>query len=225
MEPSDQKDKPVLDSVVELEEDALKEYLDDQTAVVLDTREKTVFEKGFIVGSVFLAFPSPNFDKFGVQILKNFKSIIIVDDKTKFPAITEDLIKKELGSKIKGYFHYDSERLAGLKLPVKAVGSTDVKELAEILKKDRGSVVLDVRNPNELETEGRVKDVLNIPLGELVERVSEVPKEKNVFMHCARGVRVITAHSILTRAKYDNISSLICTFEQIKDSGVEIIKN
>jgi rhodanese-related sulfurtransferase len=62
----------------------------------------------------------------------------------------------------------------------------DVHELAA--QREAGAAVLDVRNPVEYD-EAHVPEVILIPLGELVERVDEVPTGGTLPVICRTGAR------------------------------------
>jgi rhodanese-related sulfurtransferase len=49
---------------------------------------------------------------------------------------------------------------------------------------------------------------VGIPLNHLVERISEIPKERAVLVHCAGGYRSSIAASILQRAGFGDVSEL-----------------
>src|SRR5262245_44950270 len=66
------------------------------------------------------------------------------------------------------------------------VPEIDVAELAA--RQAEGTPLIDVRRPDEFD-EARVPGARLIPLGELVERIEEVPTEGTVFVICATGVR------------------------------------
>ncbi len=59
-------------------------------------------------------------------------------------------------------------------------------------RREGGEPVLDVRNPDEYE-EAHVPGVILIPLGELVERVDEVPAEGRLLVICRSGARSLQA--------------------------------
>ena len=54
------------------------------------------------------------------------------------------------------------------------------EELASTLA-DANVLLLDVRNPDELEEYGTVEGYLNIPIDELADRLSEVPRDKPIL--------------------------------------------
>jgi rhodanese-related sulfurtransferase len=58
-------------------------------------------------------------------------------------------------------------------------------------------VVLDVREPNELDESGTVKGAIHIPLGQLESRLSELPKDKVILTACRRGGRASRAYAML----------------------------
>ncbi|MEH6532467.1 MAG: FAD-dependent oxidoreductase [Photobacterium frigidiphilum] len=50
-------------------------------------------------------------------------------------------------------------------------------------------VLLDVRNPGELENGGYIEGALNIPVDELRQRMHELPKDKEIVIYCQVGLR------------------------------------
>jgi rhodanese-related sulfurtransferase len=66
------------------------------------------------------------------------------------------------------------------------IPEVDVVELSE--RRDEGAVVIDVREPDEW-LEQRVPGAVLIPLGEVPERVGEVPTDGTVYVICGSGPR------------------------------------
>jgi rhodanese-related sulfurtransferase len=66
------------------------------------------------------------------------------------------------------------------------VPEIEVAELAT--RKGEGIALIDVRRPDEFEV-ARVPGARLIPLGDLVERIDEVPTEGTVYVICATGAR------------------------------------
>ncbi len=78
--------------------------------------------------------------------------------------------------------------------------SISVSELKQRVGKDSTLIVLDVRMPEELESElGKIKGVLNIPLQVLTNKVSELEKfrKKEIAVICRSGSRSRTATKFL----------------------------
>ncbi len=57
-------------------------------------------------------------------------------------------------------------------------------------------LVLDIRNPREWATK-HIDGSVNIPLNHLQERISEIPRDRRIAVHCAGGYRSSIAASIL----------------------------
>lgn len=71
-------------------------------------------------------------------------------------------------------------------MEIEGIPQIDVDELDGRLAS--GASLLDVRNPNEFE-EARIDGAVLIPLGELAERVAEVPAGDPVLVICRSGAR------------------------------------
>ncbi|MCC6393746.1 MAG: rhodanese-like domain-containing protein [Bryobacterales bacterium] len=90
--------------------------------------------------------------------------------------------------------------LAGTALAQEKTKQITSEELEALLKQH--VFLLDVREPRELVEVGAVKGYMNIPLGQLESRLSEVPKDKTIVTICARGVRAGKAGDILVKHGY-----------------------
>lgn len=75
------------------------------------------------------------------------------------------------------------------------VSATEFTQLASG-KNPANTVVIDVRTPSEV-AKGKIKNALNIPQEELAQRLAEIPKDKDVVMHCVGGIRAEMAHNLL----------------------------
>lgn len=69
-------------------------------------------------------------------------------------------------------------------------------ELAQRLGSSDEPFLLDVREPDEV-TEWSIREGYNIPLGELAQRVNEIPKDREIVTLCAAGARATTAAEFL----------------------------
>ncbi|WP_423807719.1 FAD-dependent oxidoreductase [Photobacterium damselae] len=63
-------------------------------------------------------------------------------------------------------------------------------------------ILLDVRNPGELKNMGFIKGAINIPLDQLRHRMNELPKEKEIIIYCAVGLRGNVAYRQLVNNGY-----------------------
>jgi rhodanese-related sulfurtransferase len=66
---------------------------------------------------------------------------------------------------------------------------------------ENGGLLIDVREPIERDT-GFIKGSINIPLGEIRNRLPEIPKDQTVFVSCQVGLRGYLASRILKENGY-----------------------
>lgn len=67
------------------------------------------------------------------------------------------------------------------------------------------AVILDVREPHEI-AQARIEGTIDIPLGELVERVAEVPTDTTVYVLCHVGGRSAQATQYLESIGVDAVN-------------------
>ena len=87
-----------------------------------------------------------------------------------------------------------------------------VEQLREMMRSDSSLVLLDVRNPHELEDKslGHIDGVLNIPLPELENRLGELDefKDKDIAVICRSGRRSGTATDLLVKNGFNAVNVL-----------------
>lgn len=84
-----------------------------------------------------------------------------------------------------------------------------------------GALVIDVREPDELaELAYDVKNIKNIPLGELESRLAEVPKDKQVIVVCKKGGRSSQAYELLKARGFENVANMEGGMDDWSDKGL-----
>lgn len=62
-------------------------------------------------------------------------------------------------------------------------------ELDLLSQKKSDFLLIDLRENYELEIDGKVDYSIHIPLGEIVDRLNELPSDRPVIFHCSSGKR------------------------------------
>ena len=92
------------------------------------------------------------------------------------------------------------------------MGNIDVSYITALQMKDKKNpILIDVREKDELEEKlGHIEGVVNIPIGELTHRLSELEnyKDKDIITVCRSGARATTAAQILITAGFNNVDVL-----------------
>lgn len=104
--------------------------------------------------------------------------------------------------------------LASHASPIQALDGTEVRE---------SDLILDVRGINERRV-AHVPGSVHIPLGELPLRLSELPKDQRIAVHCALGGRTPTAYSILRNAGFDQVFEVTGGFEALRSAKPELVR-
>jgi len=76
--------------------------------------------------------------------------------------------------------------------------------------------IVDVRNISEVKEEKIFSNSISIPLAELRERITEIPLDKPIVVHCAGGYRSAAASSLI-HSKLDSTISVFDLGEAVKD--------
>jgi len=72
----------------------------------------------------------------------------------------------------------------------------------------RGALLVDVRSPEEFDT-GHIEGAINIPVGELPQRLTELgDKDEPIVLYCRSGARSARALSLLQRQGFTAVSNL-----------------
>ncbi len=84
----------------------------------------------------------------------------------------------------------------------KQVHVSEVRKLVE-----NNAYIIDVREKHEFE-QGHIIGAVNIPLSELRDRITEIPKDKLVYVHCRSAQRSYNAALALGHLGFDNIYNI-----------------
>lgn len=93
----------------------------------------------------------------------------------------------------------------------------------EIEQQKPADLLIDVRRKDEFEA-GNIPGAINLPVDELRNRLSEIPKNKPIYIYCEAGLRGYLAQRILRQNGYNKVANLSggyylwksCTNEQSK---------
>ena len=108
-----------------------------------------------------------------------------------------------------------SEDLAALPLEVGAYQAADLR--------DKGAFILDVRENDEW-IAGHIPDSTLIPLGQLENRLDEVPRDQSIVVVCRTGNRSAVARDQLLAAGFESVTSMYGGFVAWEKEGYEVEK-
>ncbi len=75
----------------------------------------------------------------------------------------------------------------------------DPKDAYTLLQKEKDRIILlDVRNPDELKTDGKIPGSVLIPLNQLPNKIDKLDKNKKILVYCRSGTRSVSASRLLS---------------------------
>lgn len=76
---------------------------------------------------------------------------------------------------------------------------------------ESGAFIVDVREPGEFR-HGHLKNAVNIPLSQIRDRASEIPRDVPVYLHCRSSARSYNAYMALQNMGYDKVYNIQGSF-------------
>lgn len=185
-------------------------------AIVLDVRKEEEFIKAHIPNAIFIGVDG-NFAPWVGALLQDVKQEILL--------VVPEGREKEVVTRLArvGFDHTVGYLAGGIDAWIEAGKETDSIEsiAAETFKSQLNSesLVFDVRKINEFESE-HIPQAKLTPLDYINEHLTEFPKDKPYYLHCAGGYRSVIAASILKSRGYHGMINVEGGFNAIKKAGV-----
>ena len=186
-------------------------------AIILDTRAPQEFAKAFIPNSINIGIDGSFAPWVGAMIPDVKQEILIVTD----PGREEEVVTRLARV---GYDFCIGYLDGGIEAWINSKGETDFIEsitsdnLADIIKTDAGTMVLDVRKKSEFDSEHMI-GAENAPLDFINDSMAQINKKYFYYVYCGGGYRSMIFISTLRARGYDNLIDVQGGFKAIKDSG------
>ena len=180
--------------------------LKEKGAQILDVRDPMEYEAAHLAGSINIGLGG-KFATWAGTIIERDKPIVII---AKTECVKEAVIRLgRIGyDHIAGYLRGGMESLLSRTDLLKRTERITSLTLSDKILSDNPPILIDVRTVNEWES-GHIKGSINIPLNQIKERISEIPKDKELVVQCASGYRSSIALSLLEMNNLSNISDLV----------------
>ncbi len=194
------QERPALDASMALAKQPLTLdavlKLEAEGAQVVDVREAADFEGAHLVGAINIGLKG-QYATWAGTILKHDRPIVVIAD----PGDEEEAIMRlgRIGfDNAVGYLEGGMTALADHPELVGITERITAQALSERLATGDRPLILDVRSEKEREG-GAIDGSLAIPLNHLVERMGEIPTDRDLVVHCAGGYRSAIAASLLRK--------------------------
>jgi glyoxylase-like metal-dependent hydrolase (beta-lactamase superfamily II)/rhodanese-related sulfurtransferase len=193
--------------------------LQDQGAIVLDTRPSAQFAAAHVPGSIHIALTG-QYASWAARILGLDTHLIIVGEDTDSVGESQMRLARVGIESIAGYLSGGIAGWSEAGLNLDSIPQITVTDLADFLNHEPDRIaVLDVREETEFEA-GAIDDALHCPLAQLQARAGELNPGKMIAVHCKSGYRSSIATSILRQAGIREVANVMGGFDAWTSAGL-----
>lgn len=183
-------------------------------ALILDTRNAQIFNKGFIPNSINIGIDGSFASWVGTLIPSVKQEILIVADEGREAEVITRLARVGYDNAL-GYLKGGFNAWKNANKETDEIRSISAEELFTLNQKSAINI-LDVRKASEYGSE-HVVDAVNAPLDYINDSMTKIDKNKTYYVHCAAGYRSMIFISILQARGYRNLIDVAGGFKAIKD--------
>lgn len=193
--------------------DEFEALAENQNALILDTRNDTLFYKGFIPQSVNIGIAGDFAPWTGSLIVDVNQPLLIVTEKNQEEEVITRLSRVGFDN-VLGYLEggFDAWLKSGKEADtVDRISAFQFSREFELGK----DLVIDIRKESEFSQE-HIEGAVNQPLAQINDWINEINPEKHFYLHCAGGYRSMAASSILIARGFRNFTEIEGGFQEIK---------
>ncbi|MET2986595.1 MBL fold metallo-hydrolase [Aureibaculum conchae] len=200
-----------------LSADEFEKIANDTDALILDVRHQSEFIKGFIPRSIFIGLDGGFAPWVGALIQDIKQPILLVTPEGKEEETVTRLSRVGFDNTL-GYLDGSFKTWLASGKEIDTLESVSAETLESKMAVEMA--IFDVRKPSEYASE-HIVDVPNTPLDFINDHISEFPKDKDFYVHCAGGYRSVIAASILKARGYHNVIDIAGGYGAIKKTDIK----
>jgi hydroxyacylglutathione hydrolase len=174
----------------------------DAGAQILDVRDPAEYAKGHLAGSINIGLGG-QYATWAGTVLDRTRPIVIIAEPGREPEAALRLGRIGFDH-VKGYLNGGMQALAARPDLVWPTERLSAPLVAEELAGANPPLLLDIRSPREWLAK-HIDGSVNIPLNHLAERITEIPRDRRIAVHCAGGYRSSIAAGILHQHGITNL--------------------
>jgi glyoxylase-like metal-dependent hydrolase (beta-lactamase superfamily II)/rhodanese-related sulfurtransferase len=196
---------------------AFKAAWDGEEALVIDTRCKTDFVKGFIPGSIFMGIDGSFAQWVGALVPDLKQPILFIADKGREEEVVTRLARVGYDNAI-GYLEggFNTWAVAGEEVDI--IEELTPNEMATYFDCNQLDV-LDVRKTSEFNAEHLVC-ADNFPLDFINQKMNQLDRNKKYYLYCNTGFRSVIAASILKARGYSDVVNIPGGWEELVETSI-----
>lgn len=202
---------------IALSPESFEQAANETGALILDTRDAQVFADAFVPNSISIGIDGSFAPWVGAMIPDIKQQILLVTEKGREEEVITRLARVGYDYTI-GYLDGGIEAWKKAGKETDEIKSITPDELAEVLKENNDTPVIDVRKESEFQIE-HVENAANAPLDYINDSMLKIQKNETSYVHCASGYRSMIFASTLKARGYDSLVNIKGGLEEIKKNG------
>ncbi|MGV3540820.1 MAG: MBL fold metallo-hydrolase [Rufibacter sp.] len=187
-------------------------------ALVLDTRHPETFAKGFIPNSINIGIDGSFAPWVGTLIPDIKQQILLVTEVGREEEVVTRLARVGYDYTV-GYLKGGFAAWQAAGKEIDTIASISPAELEQRFHQNPGICIVDVRKPGEYQAE-HLETAIHAPLDYLNNHLTQLPKDKFLYLHCAGGYRSMIAASILKARGYNQVVNVQEGFKGIASTSL-----
>jgi hydroxyacylglutathione hydrolase len=172
-------------------------------AILIDARTNEQFDEAHIPGAISASAYDTGFATKVARVAGPEVELIVVAASDGYELEAAELLAS-VGLHVRGYLQGGMTAWRSEERPVSRIELVDPGVLAERLEASNGVAVLDVRDADEFAS-GHIPGAMHVPYGQLMDRLSELPRDRPIAAVCSGGKRSGLAASLLQREGFDRV--------------------
>ncbi|MDN3672330.1 MBL fold metallo-hydrolase [Flavobacterium branchiarum] len=197
--------------------DEFEAVVEETGALILDTRDNSVFSKGFIPQSVNIGI-NGDFAPWVGTLIADVKQPIILVTENGLEEETVTRLSRVGFDSIIGHLEGGFDAWKNAAYEIDTVNRITAAQFANEFKLEE-SKVIDIRKETEYSAE-HIEEAYNKPLAFINEWVKDIDPKEHFYLHCAAGYRSMIAASILQARGFRNFTEVEGGFNAIAKTTI-----
>ncbi|MCB0554341.1 MAG: MBL fold metallo-hydrolase [Phaeodactylibacter sp.] len=194
--------------------------VEQQEALILDTRHEDVFKHGFVPGSIFIGLDGDFAPWVGALITDLQQPIVFLTEEGREEEVVTRLARVGYDNTL-GYLQGGVEAWKAAGKEVDTVSSVTAVELAERIQRGSVKKLLDVRKPTEYISQHAL-GALNFPLDYINNNMYRLDRNEEYYLHCLGGYRSMITASILKARGFHNVIDTTGGWHAIEVADIQL---
>lgn len=214
----DSFDEVLEKGTIALTPERFEELVENQEALMLDTRDEQEFAKEHIPNSIFIGIDGSFAPWVGALITDIKQEIVIIAPKGRAEEVVTRLARVGYDNTL-GYLEGGIEAWKAAGKETDSITSITAEELSKRMENGLDGTVMDVRKPTEYLSQ-HVVEATNFPLDYVNNNMNKLDREQTYYLHCLGGYRSMIMASILQARGYRNLVDIQKGWRAIEESAV-----